>query len=363
MFAYYKLTSGQYLFWFVIWSILAVIMAQTEIADSSRGGFSGFAWEPWCWAFSAAYAYALLTPIIVYWCHRWPIESNVIVKTAIRLIFLYFPIALLFITLMLGFRHLTYWVLLDKPYNTGDIVTRYIYEFPKSLSLFFVVVFITYTRIFQRKAQAEQLNVTRLHGQLMESRLESLQNQLNPHFLFNTLNLISSTMYQSVDKADSIISRLGDILRYSLTTQHKTFVTLQEELEAMQSFIEIAELRFGDRFSASFDVADEARNAMIPAMLLQPILENAFKYGIEPADNGGTIVVTASIKQGRLILCILNSVHATNITTESFGIGLNNTRKRLQFLYEGKGELTLTSIDRSRVELKVSIPFERLSDE
>ena len=358
----YRFTVKQLLFWFVAWSILGVILAQTEIADAYRGGFNGYPWEPWSWAFSAVYAFALLTPLIVYFCQQWRLEKRQFLPTIGKLLLLYFPITLTFITLMLGLRFLLYWILLDKGYAAGDMTSRYLYEFPKSLPFYFTVVFITYTRIYQQQAQQEQLNAARLQVELLDTKLEVLQHQLQPHFLFNTLNLISSTMYKNVDKADSIITRLADLLRYSLASKQQPFVSLQQELAAMNSYLEIAELRFGERLTTHLDIAPQTLPLMIPVMLLQPLLENAVKYGIEPADKGGTVSLKTAIEEEQLVITIVNALHPQSNKQASFGIGLENTRTRLDYIYAGKYSLTLKNLNEDKMELQIKLPVEQVNE-
>jgi sensor histidine kinase YesM len=354
----YSFTYREVAFWFIIWSILGVILAQTEIADANRGGFSGFAWEPWSWAFSAVYAYAVLTPIIVYYCKKWPYESTHFLNTSIKLILLYIPITLVFITLMLGLRSLVYSLLLGKGYAVGDVLTRYIYEFPKTIPFYLAVVFVTYTQFYQRKVQQEKLNAAKLEVELLDAKLEVLQHQLQPHFLFNTLNLISSTMYKNVDNADSIITRLADILRYSLASKQHPFVSLQQELEVMESYLEIAQLRFGERLKSELNISAETLPVMIPVMLLQPLLENAVKYGIEPSEQGGVISLTTFIEDDRMVVSIVNSLHLQSHKNESFGIGLDNSRTRLNYIYQDKHSLTLTEISTDKIELRIKLPIE-----
>ena len=362
MFSFYRMSLKQFLFWLVVWTIIGIVLAQTEIANAKHSGFTGSDWQPWSWAFTAVYAYALVTPIIIYFCYLWSFDKGQIIRTSTKLLLLYLPITLAFITLMLGLRYLVYWLMLGEAFPHDEILSVYIYEFPKSFSFYFAVIFAAYTKIYQLKAQQEQINAAKLHGELLDARLEVLQHQLQPHFLFNTLNLISSTMYQNVDKADSIITRLADLLRYSLATQQKPFVTLQQELDAMKSYLEIAQLRFGERISTELQISPEAQSVMIPVMLLQPLLENAVKYGIEPSDNGGSILLCANIGDNNIVISIVNSLHQQSIYSSSFGIGLENTKKRLKYLYQDKASLSLSKIAEDKIELVIILPVERLQD-
>ena len=360
MFAFYRMSLKQFLFWMMVWTFIGIVLAQTEIANATQSGFTGDAWQPWSWAFTAVYAYALVTPIIIYSCYLWSFDKGQIISTFTKLLLLYLPVTLVFITLMLTLRYLVYWLMLGEVFPHGEIVSVYFYEFPKSFTFYFAVIFATYARIFQQKEQQEKITAARLHGELLDAKLEVLQHQLQPHFLFNTLNLISSTMYQNVDKADSIITRLADLLRYSLATQQKPFVTLQQELDAMKSYLEIAQLRFGERLSTELQISTEAQSVMIPVMLLQPLLENAVKYGIEPSDNGGSILLSANISENKMTIKIVNSLHQQTIQSTSFGIGLENTKKRLKYLYQDKASLLLTKIADDKIELVIILPIERI---
>lgn len=356
---YYRFTTKQLLFWLVAWSVLGVILAQTEIADATRSGSQVRAWEPWCWAFSASYAYALISPFIVFCCHRWPFERQHHTSTLVKLILLYAPVTFVFINLMFALRQIVYLAVIGEGYGLGDLTSRYIYEFPKTLSVYFLVVFVTYTRIFQQKSHQDQLQSAKLHGELMDARLAALRNQLQPHFLFNTLNLISSTMYQDVDKADSIVARLGDLLRYSLATAQKPMVSFQEEFRAMTSYLEIAELRFGDRLKTRINIDNEVMPVHIPAMLLQPLLENSVKYGIEASDNGGTITLNARVVHGQLEIEIINTLHQPSRHHHSFGIGLENTQQRLHYLYQDRAALTLSTDTGDQATLMLMLPIDQ----
>ena len=116
-------------------------------------------------------------------------------------------------------------------------------------------------------------------------------------------------MYRDVDKADSIVTRLGDLLRYSLATEQKPFVPLKEEMQVMTSYLEIAKLRFGDRITTTINIAPETNDINIPAMLLQPLLEYAVKYGIEPSDENGQVLLTTTLENKHLIIKITNPWH------------------------------------------------------
>jgi len=319
------------LIWFASFTIVAFFLTQTAIADD-RGGHFRF-WEPWLLEYSAVYCYGLICPIIIVCCKEWSLDETQRFQTIWKVILFYIPFTFIFISLMVGTRHLAYLLIEGRLWENGDLVTRYIYEYPKTLGFYCSIVFGSYTKIYFDTYQKEQIHAIKLNEQLLTAQIGVLRNQLQPHFLFNTLNLISGTMYQDVDKADSIVMRLGDLLRYSLATEKKPWVSFHEEMQAMTSFLEIAQLRFGDRLTTKIEVEPQAESVLIPAMLLQPLLENAVKYGIEPSDDAGLIHLKAFIDGQSLCITITNPLLENTNISPSFGIGLKNTKERLELLY------------------------------
>ncbi len=352
---YSNLTSKQIFICFIALTITAFFVAQTAIADA-KGGNVKF-WEPWLLEYSAVYCYGLICPVIIVYCQKWPLDEKNIYQSLLKLVLLYIPFTLIFVSLMVGTRHLAYLLIEGRLWDNGDLLTRYVYELPKSMPYYFAIVFGTYTKVYFDTYQKEQIRAAKLNEQLLTAQIGVLRNQLQPHFLFNTLNLISSTMYQNVDKADSIIMRLGDLLRYSLATEQQPWVSFNQELQAMTSFLEIAKLRFGDRLSTKIEVAAQAEPVMIPAMLLQPLLENAVKYGIEPSEDIGEIHLKALIDDEQLRITITNPLLDNSNLNPSFGIGLKNTRERLELLYEGSAEVSLVQRSVGSIELSLILPI------
>ncbi|MEW6997026.1 sensor histidine kinase [Colwelliaceae bacterium BS250] len=354
---YRSITLNQFLTTFFIVTILSVISAQTEIADALNRNENLSIWKPWFWAFSATYSYVLLCPIIIFCCKVWPINRQHILATTFKFILLYIPYTALFISVMLLTRETGHYIIEGVFHDFGNLWSRYQYELPKTITVYLAIIFASYMKNYYITAQKEQLKAAKLNEELAIAKIDALRNQLNPHFLFNTLNLISSTMYVSIDKADSIITRLGDLLRYSLTTESKPWVKLEEEMTVMMSFLEIAELRFGDKMILNIQISPQANSVMIPAMLLQPLLENAVKYGIEPADKSSTISLHVELLEDKLQILLSNDYHPTAPDDKSFGIGLMNTQKRLKVLYENESSLTLGEPIDGIITLKILLPL------
>jgi sensor histidine kinase YesM len=353
---YRQLTWKKFLFWTAIATGIGLFMVQTEIADAKFRGDLGLTWQPWVWTYSAIYSYTFLSPIVIYFCHQWPLGKTNLLPNIIKSALLYIPVTLLFISLMLITRQLAYLLITGDLMNEWNLADRYLYEFPKTIGVYIGLFFITYTKIYYDTSQKEQLNAANLLNELQEIRMQTLRSQLQPHFLFNTLNLISSTVYQDADKADSIITRLGDLLRYSLATEQKPFVTFKEELQAMQSYLEISQLRFGERMALEIAIESNTELVLIPAMLLQPLLENAVKYGIEPSDKAGKITLESTLIDEQLQIKITNPWHQRRQQQESFGIGLQNTKDRLKLLYQEQAIVQLDNDNTDQVTLTIVIP-------
>jgi sensor histidine kinase YesM len=336
------------------------MIVQTEIADALQRGEQGLTWQPWLWTITAVYGYNIIAPFLIYCCEIWPLDKKHLLKTTIKLVLFYLPFTLFFITFNIGLRHIGHLLIEGSLFNvgdnTGEIVDRYIYEFTKAFFVYLTLVFITYAKIYYDSLQKEQLRVANLRHELQKVRIGTLRSQLQPHFLFNTLNLISGTLYQDPKKADEIIKRLEGLLHYSLATEQKNTVSLKEEVEMMVSYLDIAKLRFGERLSTVISIAPETNNLMIPSMLLQPLLENAVKYGIEPSDKTGEIALTTSLGSDELIIKVTNPWHQRRAQQESFGIGLSNTKNRLALLYQGQASVDLESTSEQQITLLIHLP-------
>lgn len=191
-----------------------------------------------------------------------------------------------------------------------------------------------------------------LEADLTRARLDALQSQLRPHFLFNTLNAISVLTAEDAEQARRMVVRLGSLLRRSLDEEHHE-VPLHHELVFLNEYLDIQRLRFGDRLSVTLAIDPDVVNARVPVLLLQPLVENAIKHGASDDDGTTTIIVRARREDGRLHLSVQDRGPGPDGAPE--GIGLRNTRQRLTALYGDRTTLRLRSAEGARVE--VSMPF------
>jgi LytS/YehU family sensor histidine kinase len=193
-----------------------------------------------------------------------------------------------------------------------------------------------------------------------------LRYQLNPHFLFNTLNAISTLILDGKnDTANQAVSRLSDFLRYTLDNDPMSRVTLGSELSAIDLYLEIEKVRFGDRLVIEKSIESKAQDALVPSLFLQPLIENAIKYAITPSEEGGTLRISARVQQKTLVLQLSDTgpgLGNGNNGQKSSGVGLKNTRERLQQLYGDNQAFTLAPNEPSGLRITINIPYEVKDD-
>ncbi len=206
----------------------------------------------------------------------------------------------------------------------------------------------------------QQTETARLNEQLSKAQFHALQRQIEPHFLFNTLNAIAGLVREDRnDDAVSMSAGLSDFLRRVTADSDRQQVLLREELEFTQKYLEIQKVRFADRLEFKVDVPEELLSAQVPSLILQPMVENAVKHGISKRMQGGTIQIAASQSNGTLTLSIYNDGPRlpVNGNSNESGIGISNVRTRLQSLYGNAFELSLRNRGPHGVEALVVVPF------
>jgi two-component sensor histidine kinase len=208
----------------------------------------------------------------------------------------------------------------------------------------------------QMRIRTEHL--LRLEKNLAQAQLAQLEAQLQPHFLFNALNTISSFIHEDAKRADRLLAQLGDLLRVSLAHSERAMVTLAEELDLLHRYAEIMQARFAERVHLEWHVEAGLQEVLVPAMLLQPLLENAFKHGVERDPQPQVIHIRASSQAMNLRFAIHNT--RSNLSPPvSGGVGLSNCRERLQLLYGEQASLELYAHHAGGVEVAVTLPAQR----
>ena len=214
--------------------------------------------------------------------------------------------------------------------------------------------------------QEEKQRGLKTRAMAHESQLKMLRYQLNPHFLFNTLNAISTLILdKDTQLANVMVTRLSRFLRYSLDNDPMQKVTVSEEIEALMLYLDIEKVRFNERLQLHFEVEPEAESALMPSLLLQPLVENSIKYAIAHAINGGAIGVSAKIEGGHLLLAVADDGPGLDLrhgkAPKGGGVGLANSKERLKEVYGDNQSFRLTTTDPHGLTIRIRIPHEQES--
>jgi signal transduction histidine kinase len=293
--------------------------------------------------------FALLAPIVFVIAFQYPLQRPYRRKRALA----YFAGGVFFTAVHVLLRILSYpawnyaarkyeWSLVD--WRTFSLVfhwpalkTLFLWNLVEDIfSIYIPVIVAAHAWLYYTRYKERELRSAQLQTQLSDAKLLALKNQLQPHFLFNTLHSISSLMLRDVRLADTMIARLSDLLRMSLEDVGEHFTSLKREIEFTQAYLDIERIRFGDRLSAKFEVPPALLDLPVPQFLLQPLVENSIKHGISKRVSGGEIAVMACRKGSKLALSVRDSgaevSHRVGPTVQA-GFGLKATRERLRTLY------------------------------
>jgi len=216
--------------------------------------------------------------------------------------------------------------------------------------LFFVLFFyaINYYHGFKEKLR----NEGKLKSLVKEAELHALKSQINPHFLFNSLNSISSLTMTDPERAQEMVINLSSLMRYSLKHDQEEEVVFKEELANNKLYLQIEKVRFGKKLNPVFDIEDACMKAKIPNMILQPLYENAIKYGVYETTDPVDLITTCKMKKDALEVTIINSYDSGVQSKKGEGIGLRNIRDRLQIIY---GNPLLMKVEDNKKEFKVTL--------
>ncbi len=224
------------------------------------------------------------------------------------------------------------------------------------LPTYWIIVSIVQAFAFSRRSDERERKAAELTASLADARLKALRMQLHPHFLFNTLNAISTLVHRDARAADDMIANLSELLRAALDTNEQE-IPLARELEFLNRYLEIQQVRFGDRMKVEKEIDGSALEVPVPTLILQPLVENAIRYGIEPQTGPGVIRISARREGEILHLSVRNTGGPRPaIKPPSSGIGLANTQARLQELYGERGRLTLNTDNTGMFTVDIEVP-------
>lgn len=308
---------------------------------------------------TGAYAVFVLLPFLFHFFKKVPLKrGNLLARLPAHLLanMLY---GFCHTMLMFFSRKLLYWLVLQKDYDYGHLGYRLLMEYNHQFFEYWLIYGIVFFVNMAREHQQQRLKAAKLEQQLTAARLQALQMQLNPHFLFNTLNVISSTMYDDVKAADKMMADLSDLLRKTLNGANWQEHALKNELELVELYIKIMKTRFHDKLLVKMDIADETLEALVPGFVLQPLVENSIRYGMESLQS--TEIAISSRKENERMKLIVRDngpgIADAHDGVRNNGVGLSNTAERLERLYGHNQRFHFRNMREGGLEVEMEIPF------
>jgi hypothetical protein len=337
---------------FLVWTALAVLsIIQVKLAMSSRGRDI-----PWMEIVPSRlldwYTCALFTPVLMFLVRRRPLEASGWVRAM--------PLYLAVTSACVVLKYVIMVAVINGVSSSDQmtLATALSQNFVLELMIFWGVVAVLHAADSQRRlVQRDHLELT-LRAQLSEARLAALTGQLQPHFLFNTLNGVASLIHTAPATADFIVVQLADLLRASLQHGRAQQITLADELALLDKYLAIMQARFGGRVRVERDIAPDVMRGLVPQFLLQPLVENAFEHGIGRRAAAGTITLRIlRLPTGRLRLEVRDDGEAPLAALVREHVGLGNSRRRLAHLYGDDQSFTLTSAPGGGTMAAVELPY------
>ena len=230
------------------------------------------------------------------------------------------------------------------------------YYFHQGLTIYWTTLVVAHAIYYYRGLREGEAQTARLTAQLAQAQLQALKMQIHPHFLFNTLNSIAALLHKDVEAADKMIARLGDFLRVTLKSSDTQLVDFEQELEFLKCYLDIEHIRFQDRLTVEMDIDPHALKAMVPNLILQPIVENAVRHGVARHTDPGQITIRARRQGARLIMNVEDNGPGLEVNSNGSGIGLSNTRARLEQFYGNDFSFQITDSTERGAIVTLDVP-------
>lgn len=338
--------------WVLFWILMVSTAVQEYLRDHDHG-----VWKPILWETSSA----LTGTLLLLAQRRYTRKYDALIATPFRWFLrqlAWLPAYwIAFVPIAFGMRHAIY-SLVGETYTHEGWAEVYLYEDIKMTVFFSIFASITFGVLSFHAMLDERVRVERANASLREAQLLRLSQQMQPHFLFNALNTISSLMYSDVQRADAMLVQLSDVLRATLDVGERHLVPLETELRILRGYAALMGERFSDRVSITWDIDESLLACEVPVMSMQPLLENVFKHTVEKRRQPTAISITAERQQDTLLLRIEDDsgnfgVRADNRTN---GIGVRNLRERLAALYGERATFDLVQLSPAGVRAEVRLP-------
>lgn len=313
------------------------------------------------------YSWALLTPGVLWLARRFPFERGVWARSVPVHVAGVFAATLGHVAMVMLGRSAIYSWRGESPGEwPSEFQRMFFLNFDWEMMTYWTIVGVSHALRYHYEAQDRALRASRLETRLIEAQLQTLQRQLQPHFLFNTLNSISALIHRDVEAADDMIARLGDLLRLSFENVGVQEVALTQELDFLRQYVAIEQARFRDRLGVTFDIGPGTEECSVPNLLLQPLVENAIRHGIGPRVGPGHVLVRAARVGSMLELEVRDDgvgVPASRLNDLVQGVGLSNTRSRLAHLYGEQHRFEVRRPAGGGLSVVIAIPVDELATE
>jgi signal transduction histidine kinase len=336
------------------WTALAVVFALPSLANGGKW------WPNLLGSFAQWWSWGLTAAVIVWIDRRLPLSDRQLPQRILLHLALSAPVTAAYIYLLAAVNAtmgIGPWRAAYDPQTLMNALRGMILW---SWLVYWLILGAWQAYQYYERYLSSELRMERLERRFTEARLNALRMQLDPHFLFNALNTISSQVDRDPRMARTMIERLGELLRRSLELRDREEIPLAEELAFLDHYVAIQRIRFGSRLRIDIDVDPAVRYAPVPCLILQPLVENAIRHGVSPRAGGGAIVVSARDVGGQLQIRVVDDgvgLPAEWSLDSSAGIGLPLTRDRVLGLYPGVGELAVRSRAAGGTEVSLTLPL------
>jgi sensor histidine kinase YesM len=359
-----------------LWNVFALIASAATYLGMRYGLYPGEPpiswWRAMGWAIASWYPLIILTPIILWLCRRFPLGR----RHWSRTLLIHVPLSFVFVVINAAMAYSLLLPFVEARFMAGGLVQYYLRGLMGGLALnlikYWAIVGVGYGLEYYRRYREREMEASRLglktsqlEAQLAHAQLQALKMQLHPHFLFNTLHAISALMDEDIKAARRMMARLSELLRLTLENTGQEKVSLRQELDVLERYLDIEQIRFQDRLVVRMAIAPETLDAQVPNLILQPIVENAIRHGVARASSAGRIEIHAMRDNGMLRLQVRDDgpgLPAGEPTTLKEGIGLTNTRARLTQLYGSHHRVDIDNASGGGCVVTLAIPYQQMPE-